>query len=409
MKLFAALCLALALPIGSQQPASIWTASWASSMMAPEPQNNQPGIDPARLTDTTIREIVHLSVGGSQVRLHLSNAFGTQPLVVDSVYVARPVSTRSSTIVTGSQQQVLFGGQPSVTIPTGAGFLSDPIAFQAAPLSDLVVSFHLLAPPSVQTLHAGSHATTWLLHGEHAPDSDLPNAEKIEHWYQLAAVDVLSSALAETIVAFGDSITDGHASVTGGNTRWPDFLAARLQADPRTSNFSVVNEGIGGNHLLTGGLGTNALSRMDRDVLAQSNIRTIILLEGINDIGMLARGKNATPAQHADLVARMISAYQQIVWRAHAHGIEVIGGTLTPFVGSDYYIPTPANEADRQAVNAWIRTPGHFDAVIDFDAITRDPSNPSGMLQSVDSGDHLHPSPEGYRYMANAIPLNLFH
>jgi lysophospholipase L1-like esterase len=146
-----------------------------------------------------------------------------------------------------------------------------------------------------------------------------------------------------------------------------------------------------------------------RDVLAQSNNRTIILLEGINDIGMLARGKNATPAQHADLVARMISAYQQIVWRAHAHGIEVIGGTLTPFVGSDYYIPTPANEADRQAVNAWIRTPGHFDAVIDFDAITRDPSNPSGMLQSVDSGDHLHPSPEGYRYMANAIPLNLFH
>jgi lysophospholipase L1-like esterase len=378
-------------------------------MQAPEPQNGQRGIDPARLTDTTIREIAHLSLGGSQIRLHLSNAFGTQPLTIDSIYVARPVANNASAIVPATQQQVLFGGQPLVTIPTGAEMLSDPIAFPAAPLSDVAVSFHLASPPSVQTLHPGSHANSSLLHGEHAADLDLPDAEKVEHWYQLSAIDVESSPLATAIVAFGDSITDGHASTVDGNTRWPDSLAARLQADPRTRNFGVVNEGIGGNHLLTDGLGTNALARMDRDVLAQANIRTIILLEGINDIGQLARMKSATPEQHTLLTFHIISAYKQMIERAHAHGIRVIGATLTPFVGSDYYAPTPADEAVRQAVNAWIRTPGHFDAVIDFDAVLRDPAHPSRMLQALDSGDHLHPGPEGYKAMAAAIPLTLFY
>jgi lysophospholipase L1-like esterase len=407
MKLLALLCLAASLPLAAQQ--TTWTASWATSMQAPEPQNNQPGIDPSRLTDTSIREIVHLSLGGTQLRIHLSNAFGTQPLAVDSIFLARPIATNAPAIIPATQQPVLFAGQTTVLIPAGAEMLSDPIAFPAAPLSDIAISFHLANPPSLQTLHPGSHANSWLLHGEHTADPTLPNAEKVEHWYQLSAIDVASDASAAAIVAFGDSITDGHASTVDGNTRWPDFLAGRLQADPRTRNLAVVNEGIGGNHLLTDGLGLNALARMDRDVLAQSSIRSIILLEGINDIGGLARTKTATPRQHAELTARILAAYQQIVWRAHAHGIRVIGATLTPFVGSDYYAPAPADEAVRQAVNTWIRTPGHFDAVIDFDAATRDPADPSRLLPALDSGDHLHPSPAGYRAMAAAIPLTPFY
>jgi lysophospholipase L1-like esterase len=219
---------------------------------------------------------------------------------------------------------------------------------------------------------------------------------------------VNTPADAAAIVAFGDSITDGHAAVTDGNTRWPDYLAARLQANPSTRNLSVVNEGIGGNHLLTNGLGVNALARMDRDVLAPAGVRTIILLEGINDLGALARTKNTTPEQHSQLVAAILAAYQQIIWRAHAHGIRVLGATLTPYLGSDYYNPSPADEADRQAVNAWIRTPGHFDAVIDFDAVVRDPNAPGHLLPALDSGDHLHPGPAGYKAMADAIPLSLF-
>ena len=412
MKLVLALALSLPVTLSAQSTRqtqdSHWVASWSTSAMAPEPQNNQPGIDPAKLTDVTIRNVIHLSAGGPSVRIHLSNAFGTRALTVDNIHLARATSSASSAIDSASDRTVTFAGQPSVTIPDGAEMISDPIPLPVAALADLAVTFHLLTPPSIQTLHPGSHATTYLLHGTHSAEHDLPDAEKIEHWYQIAAVDVSASPAASTIVAFGDSITDGHASTTNGNDRWPDVLAARLQAAPATRMLAVVNQGIGGNHLLTDGLGINALARMDRDVLAQSGIRTILLFEGINDVGMLARGKSATPADHTELVARMISAYQQIILRAHAHGIRVIGCTMTPFVGSDYYAPTPASEADRVAVNEWIRKPGNFDATIDLAQVIRDPAHPDRMLPAADSGDHLHPGPAGYKMMGDAIPLALF-
>jgi lysophospholipase L1-like esterase len=273
-------------------------------------------------------------------------------------------------------------------------------------LGNLTISFHLSEAPVGQTAHPGSRATSWLLHGEHAGDADLVGAEKVVRWFQLAAVDVSAPAKAGAVVAFGDSITDGHAATTDGNDRWPDVLARRLQSAGMP--IAVVNEGIGGNHLLTDGLGVSALARMDRDVLSQEGVRLVIVLEGINDVGMLARAKTGTAADHAALVARMIAAYEQIVTRAHAHGLKVIGGTMTPFVGSDYYAPTPADEAVRVAVNAWIREPGHFDAVVDFDKVVRDPADPSRMLPAFDSGDHLHPGPAGYKAMGEAIPLGLF-
>ena len=228
----------------------------------------------------------------------------------------------------------------------------------------------------------------------------------MERWFQLASINVNGRKKTRAVVAFGDSITDGHGSTTDGNDRWPDVLARRLNAAKMP--VAVLNEGIGGNHLLTNGLGENALERMDRDVLAQNGVKYLMVFEGINDIGMLARGKTASAEEHKVLVERMIAAYEQIVFRGHAHGLKVIGATITPFMGSGYYAPTAANEADREAVNAWIREPGHFDAVVDFDKAVRDPTDESRLLSADDSGDHLHPGPKGYEAMGDAIPLALF-
>jgi lysophospholipase L1-like esterase len=385
-----------------------WVGSWATSQQAPEPQNNQPGVDAAKLSDATVRQVVHLSVGGHALRVHLSNAFGTQPLVVDSVYLAKPVTLGASGVVAGSERPVMFAGKPSVTIPIGAEYFSDPVSIDVPALGDVAISFHLPAAPMGQTGHPGAHATTWLVSGNHAADADLQNATKIQRWLTIAGIEVEAPASARAIVAYGDSITDGHASTTDGNDRWPDELARRLQADAQTKTIGVLNEGIGGNHLLTDGLGVNALARMDRDVLAQSGAKYVIVLEGINDLGMLSRQNSSTPEEHQVLVERMIAAYEQIILRAHARGFKVIGATMTPYVGSDYYHPAAASEADRLKLNAWIREPGHFDAVVDFDKAVRDPANPSRMLPAYDSGDHLHPGPAGYKAMGDAIPLTLF-
>jgi lysophospholipase L1-like esterase len=210
------------------------------------------------------------------------------------------------------------------------------------------------------------------------------------------------------VIALGDSITDGHGATTNGNDRWTDVLARRLQANPSTRNIAVLNQGIGGNHLLIDGLGPNVLARFDRDVLAQAGARYLIVLEGINDLGGLARMQNVTDEDHAVLVHDMIGAYEQIVARAHAQHIRVIGATILPDGGSDYYHPSPSNEADRQKVNQWIRAAGHFDAVVDLDKIMVDPKDPARLRSSYDSGDHLHPSPAGYKVMGEAFPENLF-
>jgi lysophospholipase L1-like esterase len=237
---------------------------------------------------------------------------------------------------------------------------------------------------------------------------NLPNAKRIDHWYQLAGIDLAVPSQAASIVVLGDSITDGHGATTNGNDRWTDVLARRLQVAPDSRNIGVLNQGIGGNHLLTDGLGPNALARFDRDVLAQAGVRYLIVLEGVNDLGGLTRTAEVSPAAHAAFVARILADYQQIITRAHTHAIQVIGATILPYLGSAYYHPSLANEADRQTVNEWIRARGHFDAVIDFDTATRDPAHPGRLLPSFDSGDHLHPSPAGYAAMAACIPLSLF-
>jgi lysophospholipase L1-like esterase len=381
-----------------------WVGSWAAAQQLPEPQN---ALAPADLHDATLRQVVRLSAGGNRIRLRLSNAFGTQPLVIDHVHVARALSPVTARIDPTSDKAVTFNGAASVTIPAGASYLSDPVAMTVAPLCVLAVSLHLPEAPDRQTGHPGSRSTSYLAHGSQSAAADLPDAQKVEHWYQLAGIEAETLAGAGAVVTLGDSITDGHGATTNGNDRWPDKLAERLQASPATRSLSVLNEGIGGNRLLLDGLGPNALARFDRDVLAQPGVRTVVLLEGVNDLGTLTRDAPVPPEGHAALVAKIIDAYRQIIERAHAAGVKVIGATILPYAGSAYYHPDAANEADRQAVNRWIREPGHFDAMVDFDRVTRDPAHPDGLRPDFDSGDHLHPSPAGYKAMADAVPLAL--
>jgi lysophospholipase L1-like esterase len=383
----------------------VWVASWAASQQIPEPQNALPADD---LRDATVRQIFHLSVGGQALRVHLSNAFGIEALHFTSVHIAWPLSPSSPEIDPASDRPLTFAGSADVTVPPGAEFVSDPLEFAVAPLSDLAVTFHLDAPPARETGHPGSRATSYYQHGDIVSIVILPDAKHVDHWYQVAGIDVRAEPGAAAVVVLGDSITDGRGSTTNGNNRWTNVLAQRLQDSPRTRKIGVSNQGIGGNHLLTDGLGPNVLARFDRDVLAQAGVRWVIVFEGVNDLGGLTRGGEASPADHAALVRQVLAAYQQIIVRAHAHGLRVYGATITPYVGSDYYHPGPLSEADRQLVNQWIRAAGHFDAVIDFDAVVRDPRHPDHLLPAYDCGDHLHPSVEGYKVMGSAVPLDLF-
>ncbi|WP_242140398.1 SGNH/GDSL hydrolase family protein [Sphingomonas sp. TREG-RG-20F-R18-01] len=400
-----AIGLASALLLGaSPAPRTVWLGSWAASQQTPEPNNALPDAD---LSDATLRQVVRLSTGGRHLRVLVSNAFGTAPLRVDAAHVARAGS--GARIVPGSDRALTFDGAATVVIPAGAGYWSDPVALDAPALASVAVSLYLPTAPKGQTSHPGSRATSYLVHGNHAGDPALRDPQTVDHWFQLAGIAVESpDAGARAVVTLGDSITDGHGATTNGNDRWPDLLANRLQAVAGTRPVGVLNHGIGGNRLLSDGLGPNALARFDRDVVAQPGVRYVIVLEGINDLGTLTRDAPVTPEAHAALVARMIGSYRQIVARAHAAGIKAYGATILPDGGSSYYHPDARNEADRAAVNAWVRTPGHFDAVIDFDALMRDPAAPTRLRKAYDSGDGLHPSPLGYRAMADAIPLALF-
>jgi lysophospholipase L1-like esterase len=382
-----------------------WVASWASAQMVPAAKDALPAAD---VTDGTLRQTLRLSTGGGKIRVRLSNAFGTEPLKLSGVHLALAAAPGSARIDPASDRPLAFSGRPEVTIPAGAEYLSDPIDFPAAPLANLAVTLRFDgAPPAQQTSHPGSRTTSWFGAGEQLAAAELIGGKSLDRWFQISGVDVLRPAGA-SLVTFGDSITDGYGVTTNGNNRWPDILAARLQADRRTRGVGVLNAGIGGNRLLLDGLGPNAMARFDRDVLNQAGVKYVILLEGVNDLGTLTREQPASPEVHAALVARMIASYDQMIRRARERGIKVYGATVMPYGGSGYYHPDAANEQDRQAVNAWIRTPGRFDAVIDFDRLMRDPANPSKLAPALDSGDGLHPSLAGYKAMADAVPLDLF-
>lgn len=373
-----------------------WVGTWGTSPQLTEPKNLPPR---PGLTSNTLRQIVQVSMGGEKLRIRFSNAFGTSPVTINSAQVAR--SAGGSAIQTNSEVTLAFQGKPFVTIPMGESVLSDAFDFDLAPLSDLTVTIHFDGTSGAVTGHPGSRMTSYLQAGDAVSAVDLPTAARTQHWYILDGIDVEAENSSAATVTLGDSITDGRGSGTDKNDRWPDNLARRLQADKNTAGVSVLNEGIGGNCVLHGGLGPTALSRFDRDVLSQSGVRWLMVLEGVNDIG-----GSRSPEASASVATNLIAAYEQMIDKAHAGKIQVYGATITPFGGSFY--DSPAHEAARQTVNHWIRTSGRFDAVIDFDAAIRNPQNFSHLLPAADSGDHLHPNETGYRMMADAINLKLF-
>jgi lysophospholipase L1-like esterase len=382
---------------------SQWIASWGSAQMAAEGDNALPA---DRAAAVTLRQIVHLSAGGTRIRIRLSNAFGTRPMVIGAGHVAR--ATAKGTAGIGEGARLIFAGRPGAVIAPGAEVYADPVTLAVAPGTDLAISLFLPAAAEPQTGHPGARATGFTLAGDHVADTVFAGAAPMTRWYAIADVEVAGPTTRGTVVTIGDSITDGYGVTPDRNTRWPDILAARLRGSAVTRGIGVLNAGIGGNRVLLDGLGPNLLARFDRDVIARSGVRWAIVLEGINDLGVLTRDAPATPAQHAAIVAQVTAGYAQIVARAHAHGIRVIGGTVTPFVGNDYYHAGAAAEADRQAINTFIRTSGTFDAVVDFDRVVRDPAHPDRLAPGLDSGDHLHPSEAGYRAMGEAVPLALF-
>ena len=395
------LCLMLGVGSAAAQvsaPTERWVGAWASSQQVPEPNNALPA---GALDDATLRQIVRLTQGGSQVRVRVSNVFGVTPLVITSARVARPVAIDGAAIDPETDRALSFAGRPGVTIPAGAEVTSDPLALEVSALDSLAVSLHFESTPSIQTSHPGSRATSYVARGDRTGAADLPDALRVDHWYNLSGVDVPGGGDRVAIAVIGDSITDGYGVTANSNRRWTDGFAERLQASPATARFSVLNHGLGGNRVLLDGLGPNALARFERDVLGQTGVGYFIIMEGVNDLGGLTRERSAPPQQHADLVHSVTAAYAQMVERARARGIVAIGATITPFSGSDYYRPPAETEASRNTINAWIRTPGHFDAVIDFDAVMRDPGNPSRLRPEVDN-DGLHPSIAGYQTMADA-------
>jgi lysophospholipase L1-like esterase len=403
----ALLCSVTGKAMLAQQPSQgmRWVGTWASAQMLVD----GPDLTADDFRDATLRQVVHISAGGSRIRVRLSNAFGTAPLQIQMVHIAKPASIVNCRVDASTDKPLRFSGNTAVTIPPGADYLSDPIDYPVAPLTDLTVTMYIETPSLHQTGHIAAHTTSCLGPRNLVSAADMPDAKKFQHWFYLSGVEVESTAYAAAVVTLGDSITDGTGSTLNGNDRWPDILAARLQAGAATRRWSVLNVGIGGNHMLTDGVGPNALARLDRDVLAQPGVRVVIVFEGVNDLGGWTRNGPISKEEHDVFVARLIASYEQVIERAHASGLTVIGATILGYQGAANYHPDAANLADWQRVNDWIRQPGHFDAVVDLDKATADPGHPGRMAPTTGSADNLHPGPAGYKMMGDAFPISLFH
>jgi len=389
-----------------------WVSAWSTAVHSPLPF---PGLPPSPVFDNqTIRMVVRPSISGERMRIRLSNAYGTNTLAIGAAHIA---VTRQGAIIAPESDRVLtFGGKASVSIPPGAPMLSDPVDLKVAPFTELAVSIYLPESTPASSVHFWAQHETYISGpGDLTAKGDLPNPTTKLSWYWLADVEAWAPDQTTATVTLGDSITDGVGAKQGDYTDWPDMLAKRLAAEEGPSSLAVTNEGIGGNRILHDSAGVSALARFDRDVLAQPGVTNLIVLEGINDIGWpqikLPPSKDGTVPTEIPFAGQAVTApdlivgLQQIIERAHQHGIRVFGATLTPYEGADYY--SMDGEATRQTVNQWIRTSGAFDAVFDFDAAVRDPSHPAQFRDGYHSGDHLHPSATGYRAMADAIDLSI--
>lgn len=393
-------CVSAAVAQSSQPKpeAGPWVGTWAASPFDGDPWHQIP-----TLVDSTLREIVHTSIGGNAVRVHLTNEFGKEPLRVDAVSVA--VSTGTSSVDAATLHNLRFGDSRSIVIPPGAEAVSDPVVMPLASAANLAVSFYLpLQQVSNVTVHSSAQQDNFIATGNHVRDASFNEPVVTPSWYFLKGVDVQAAdANAAAVVTFGDSITDGALSTQNANHRWPDYFATRLKGNSATAHLSVLDQGIGGNCILIHCVGQNALARFDRDVLAQTGVKYLIVLEGINDIGHL---HSPNQPDYKLTAQDLEQGLMQLVARAHVHGIKVFGATLTPYKGAGYF--TEQGEQIREALNQWILTSGVFDGTIDFDKATRDPANPQMFSAQADGGDHLHPKDPGYQIMADSVDLSLF-
>jgi lysophospholipase L1-like esterase len=392
-----------------------WVATWTTAQLLARDQPAPPRAAPTAaapqaalrpqavgargFNNQTVRMIVRTSIGGRRFRVKLANAFGSAPLAVSAAHIA--IRAKESEIAPGTDRALSFNGKPSCAVGPGMVILSDAVDLNAPPLAELAVSLYFPGETGAPTTHSTGLHTTYIAEGDLSGQAAMPGGATTQSYYWLAGIDVMAPADASLIVAFGDSITDGARSTPDTDHAWPSLLAARLAAKKDTAHFAVANMGIGGNRLLRDVTGASALARFDRDVIGQSGVKWLVVLEGINDIG-----REATVPAEAVTADELIGAYQQIIERAHTHGIKVIGATLTPYEGANYSRET--GEAVREAVNQWIRTSGACDAVVDFEAATRDPNNPKHIRADFDPGDHLHPNDAGYQAMADAFDLGIF-
>jgi lysophospholipase L1-like esterase len=397
-----------------------WIGTWATAPQPPEPGHIK------SFRKQTLRLIVHISTGGVRVRIKISNTFGDHSLLIGGAHIAR--RTDGADIDPTSDRALTFEGKSSTTVATGSMVVSDPVALEVPPLSDLAISLFLPESTEVKTLHVLALQTSYISQiGDATTNAKFPVAEKIHTWPFLTGVDVEASARGAAIVAFGSSLTDGDGTESDSNGRWPDVLAQQLQkSSGGKAELGVLNEGIIGNRLLNdspmkavGGrfgsvLGQAGLTRFDRDVLAQSGVKYVIVGIGINDIAMPG---SLTPATESVTAESIIAGYRQLISWAHQKGIRIIGTTNPPFEnafldlgppGPPITFYTPEKERMRQKVNAWILSSEEFDGVVDLDAVLRDPSHPTQLLPNYDSGDHLHPNNAGCRAEGDTIPLTLF-
>ena len=385
---------------------SSWLGAWSAS---PQPPYEE-GASAEGFEDQTVRNVVHTSAGGTEARIKLSNAFGEEEVTFGNVRVA----TQSAGAATepGSDAQLTFDGNPSVSVPAGKEVYSDPVAVDVAPGDNLAISLYMPEATGQTTWHELGQQTTYLSNpGDHAADSEATAFSGAEtSFFFVSAVEVKASESANAVVTLGDSITDGFNSTLDANGRYPDYLADRMLELPAEERMPVLNAGISGNRILNDApcCGVKATDRLERDVLSQAGVSDVVLLEGINDIGFSEIAEDdPTRGPTPDVSAeQIIAGMQEIIDRSHAEGLEIHGATLLPFEGADYY--TEEGEAKRQEVNDFIRNSGEFDSVIDFDRATRAPDNPQALLPEYDSGDNLHPNDAGYRAMAEAVDLEQF-
>ncbi|EKM52539.1 uncharacterized protein PHACADRAFT_261029 [Phanerochaete carnosa HHB-10118-sp] len=394
-------------------PSEIWLGSWSAMPQLteftnlPPPPFNQSGLV---FLNSTLRQTFKISIPGSQFRVRFSNAFGVTNLGITNATVALPVGgvVGVSAIEPSTLHTLTFSGETGFSLPNGAQLVSDPVDLAVAENGIVSVSMFLADGQTTNmiTSHPGSRTTTYLTFGDQTRATNITGADlmTVEHWYFISGLEVLTTNKDVSAVAIvGDSLTDGRESTENGNDRWPDQFYDRLRARPNNT-ISYLNQAAGGNRVLNDGNGPNALGRIDRDVLAQTRVSRAIIFEGVNDIGTAP----SDPTSQAEVVRDLIAAFKQIITRVHAQGIPMFGATITPFGSNDPYDDGGNREASRLAVNSWIRTSGAFDAVFDFDAAVRDPNNFTQLDPSIDSGDHLHLTPAGYKRLADVIPLSLF-